>query len=53
MPGPPVADHAIQVYIDEVEARCRPPVTEQPRLHILQRERLSEQRIGEQIDLPD
>ena len=46
-------DRAVQVRVDEVQARRRSPMPEQARLHMLERERLLEQRVVEQIDLPD
>jgi hypothetical protein len=46
-------DHAIEVHVHEVETRRRAPVSEQPRLHVAELERLPEQRVVEQIDLPD
>ena len=60
-PGPVDVDHVevarlddpVQVDVDEVQPRRRAPVAEQPRLDVLQRERLLQQRIVEEIDLPD
>ena len=46
-------DHAIEVHVHEVETRRRAPVSEQPRLHVAELERLPEQRVVEQIDLAD
>jgi hypothetical protein len=46
-------DDAIQVRVEEVQARRGAPVTEQARLDVLARERLLEQRIVEQVDLPE
>ena len=46
-------DHAVQVHVDEVQARRRAPVAEQPRLDVLARERLAQQRVVEQVDLAD
>ncbi len=49
----PRPDGAVQVRVDEVEARRRAEVAEQPRLHVLPRQRLPEERVVEQVDLPD
>ena len=38
-------DHPVQMGVDEVEPRRRPPVAEQTGLHVLERERLREQRV--------
>jgi hypothetical protein len=46
-------DHAVQVRVEEVQARRGAPVPEQARLHVLARERLAQQRVVEQVDLPD
>ena len=46
-------DHAVHVHVDEVEPRCRAPVPEQPGLHVLDAERLAEERVVEQVDLTD
>src|SRR6185437_3760049 len=46
-------DDAVEMGIDEIESRRRPPMTKQPRLDVLERERLLEQWIVEQIDLAD
>ena len=48
-----LADHPVHVRIDEVQARSRPPMSEQPRLYVLDRKRLTQQGIVEQIDLSD
>src|SRR5581483_7758379 len=47
------ADRAVHVRVDEVETGCRAEVSEQPRLHVLGQQRLAEQRVVEQVDLPD
>ena len=44
---------AVEVGVDEVQARRRAPVAEQARLDVLGLQRLAEQRIVEQIDLAD
>ena len=46
-------DRPVQVRVDEVQPRGRPEVAEQPRLDVLGSERLAEQRVVEQEDLPD
>ena len=46
-------DHPIEVDVDQVQPRGGAPMTEQPRLDVGTFERLSQQRIVEQIDLPD
>ena len=46
-------DDAIEVHVDEIEAGCRPPVAEQPRLDVGAFQRPFEQWIVEEIDLAD
>ena len=46
-------DHPVQVRVEEVQAGRGAPVSEQPRLDVLARERLAQQRVVEQVDLPD
>ena len=46
-------DRPVQVRVDEVEPGRRPEVPEQARLDVLADERLAEQRVVEQEDLPD
>jgi hypothetical protein len=46
-------DHPVQVGIDEVQAGRGAPVPEEPRLDVLLRERLLEQRVVVEIDLAD
>jgi hypothetical protein len=46
-------DHPVHVEIDEVEAGRGAPVAEEPRLDVLEAQRLAQERIGEQIDLAD
>jgi hypothetical protein len=61
VPGPghkddvqiPLRDCAVEVCVDEVEARGRAPMAEQAWFHVLGRQRLSEQRIVEQVDPTD
>ncbi len=47
------ADRPVHVRVDEVEAGSRAPVAEQPRLDVVDRQRLAQERVGEQVDLPD
>ena len=49
----PGADRAVQVHPDQVQAGRRPEMPEQARLHVLGAQRLAEQRVVEQVDLPD
>ena len=49
----PGADRAVQVHPDQVQAGRRAEVPEQPRLDVLGAQRLAEQRVVEQVDLPD
>ena len=46
-------DHPVQVDVDEVQAGRGAPVAEQPRLDVLLRQRLLEQRVVVEIDLAD
>ena len=46
-------DHAVGVGVDEVQAGGRPPVAEEPRLDVLGSERLAQERVVEEVDLPD
>ena len=46
-------DGAVQVRVEEVQARSRAEVAEQARLDVLRRERLAQQRVVEQVDLAD
>src|SRR5579859_1568978 len=46
-------DHAVQMHIDEIEARRGPPMAEQARFHVLLLERLLKQRIVIEVDLAD
>ena len=50
---PALPDRPVAVRIDEIEPRRRPPVPEQPRLHVLEAQRLAQQRVVEQVDLTD
>jgi len=45
-------DGAVQMDIDEVKPRCLAPVAEQPRFDVRQFERLLEQRVVVEINLP-
>ncbi len=46
-------DRAVQVDVDQVEARNGSEVAEEPRLDVLARERLTQERVVEQVDLAD
>ena len=48
-----LADHAVDVGVDEVEARRRAPVAEEARLDMLGGQRLAQQRVVEEVDLSD
>ena len=47
------SDHPVQVRVEEVETRRRAPMPQQARLYVLDAQRLAQQWIGEQVDLPD
>ena len=47
------ADRAVQVRVDQVQARGRAEVAEQPWLHVLRLERLAQERVVEKVDLSD
>ncbi len=49
----PFADHPVEVGEAEVQAGRRAPVAEQARLDVLRPQRLGEQRVVQQVDLPD
>ncbi len=61
VPGPgdvdrvqvPVPDHPVHVGVDEVQARCRPPVAQQPGLHVPGSQGFAKQRVVQQVDLTD
>src|SRR5512143_548952 len=46
-------DQAVKMHVDEVEPRCRAPVSQQPGFYVLQLQGLLEQRIVIEIDLSD
>ena len=46
-------DDPVQVDVDEVLARRRPPVPQQPRLDVLELQRLAQQGVVVEIDLAD
>jgi hypothetical protein len=48
-----VADHAVEVRVEQVEPGGGAPVPEEPRLRVLEAERFTEQRVVEQVDLTD
>ena len=45
-------DHPAGVGVDQVQPRGGPPVAQQPRLHVLGSERLAEEGVVQQVDLP-
>ena len=45
-------DRPVHVDVDEVQPRGRAPVSEQARLDVLGEQRLAQQRVVEQVDLP-
>ena len=47
------SSHPVQMRVHEVETRRRSPMAQEPRFHMRRRQRFLEQRIVEQIDLPD
>ena len=47
------ADDAVEVGVDEVQPRRRAPVAQQPRLDVLDAQRLAQERVVEQVDLAD
>jgi hypothetical protein len=46
-------DDAVQVRVNQIEAGARSPVPEQPRLDVLAAQRFPQQRVIEEVDLPD
>ena len=44
-------DDAIEVRVDEIQARGRPPMAEQAALDVLRTQRLTQQRVRQQVDL--
>jgi hypothetical protein len=46
-----VLDQAVQVHVDEAEARRSSPVSQQPGFDVFRTQRLAQQRILLQIDL--
>jgi hypothetical protein len=46
-------DDLVHVRVKQVQPRRRPPVPEQPRFDVFGLQRLSQQRVVQQIDLPD
>ena len=46
-------DDPVHVGVDEVEARCRPPVAEKSRLDVPGLHRTAQERVVEHVDLPD
>ena len=48
-----VADGAVQVGVEEVQARGGAPMPQQPRLDVVPAEAVAQQRVTLQVDLPD
>ena len=48
-----LADQAVPVHVEKVEAGRGAPMAEQARLHVVERQRAFEQRIVFEIDLSD
>src|SRR5262245_37682825 len=46
-------NNAVEMDVDQVQAGCYPPVAEQTGFDVLALQRLAEQRIGVEINLPD
>ena len=46
-------DDPVEMHVKKIESRRRAPVPKQPRLDVLTLERFAQERIIEQIDLPD
>jgi hypothetical protein len=46
-------DDAVQMNVDEVQSGCGPPVAEEARLDVFALEWLFEQRVVEEVNLPD
>jgi hypothetical protein len=46
-------DEPVQMRVDEVQTGCGAPVPEEPGLDVVKRQRLSQQRVVQQIDLTD
>ena len=47
-----VPDHPVEVHVDHVQPGRGAPVPEQPRLDVLRPQRLGQQRVAQQVDLP-
>src|SRR5579862_896860 len=47
------ADRTVHMRVDEVEARGRSEMPKQPGLHVLGPQRLSQERVVEEVDLPN
>jgi hypothetical protein len=50
---PALDDRAVHVHVDEVQPGRRAEVAEEPRLHMLGAQRLAQERVVEEVDLPD
>ncbi len=48
----PGRDHPLEMRVHQVQPRCGAPVPQQPRLDVLGAQRLLQQRVGHQVDLP-
>ncbi len=46
-------DEPVDMRVEQIEAGCRSPVAEQAGLYVLGAQGLAQQRVGEQVDLPD
>ncbi len=51
--GVALLNNAVEMRIDEIEAGCRAPMAEKPRLDVLRLERFAQQGIFHQINLAD
>jgi hypothetical protein len=46
-------DQPVEMQIDEIQTRSRAPVAQQPRLDVFELQRLAQQGIRVEVDLPD
>ena len=51
--GVVLANQPVEMRVDEILSRRSPPMPEQARLDVLGAQRLAQQRIRHQVDLPD
>ena len=49
----PLADDAVEMHVDEVQAGGGAPMAQEPRLDVVERQRLCQERVVKQVDLPD